>query len=401
MKTMFAKKTETILNFELWISSSIATRWVRKLALCRSADLESSRSEKFRCGKRESLRQFGCASATLSLFALCVGLLAPASASGAEAKVRIRLATLAPKDTSFHKSLQMMGEKWRQTSGDTVNLTIYTDGTMGGEGAMVSRMRVGQIQAAMLTVAGLLQIDDSVTGLQLMPMMFRSLDEFDYVREKLRPKLEKRFLDKGFVVLFWGDAGWVRFFSKHPAVHPDDFKKMKMFVSAGDTRSVEVMKAVGINPVPLEQTDVLTGLQTGLIDAVPSVPFYALAGQFYGPTPYMLEVNWVPLVGATVVTKKTWESISPSLRDALLKAAAEAGEQIKQRSRAESLESVEAMQKRGLKVQVLSPDIQTEWNKFADVVYPQIRGKVVPSEMFDEVQRLVSEYRASGGKSKP
>ena len=115
----------------------------------------------------------------------------------------------------------------------------------------------------------------------------------------------------------------------------------------------------------------------------------------------MLEVNWVPLVGATVVTKKTWESISPSLRDALLKAAAEAGEQIKQRSRAESLESVEAMQKRGLKVQVLSPDIQTEWNKFADVVYPQIRGKVVPSEMFDEVQRLVSEYRASGGKSKP
>ncbi len=266
---------------------------------------------------------------------------------------------------------------------------------------MVRRMRVGQIQAAMLTVGGLLQIDDSVTGLQLMPMMFRSLDEFDYVREKLRPTLEKRLLEKGFVALFWGDAGWVRFFSKHPALRPDDFKKMKMFVSAGDGRSVEIMKAIGINPVPLEQTDVLTGLQTGLIDAVPSVPFYALAGQFYGPTPYMLEVNWVPLVGATVVTRKTWETISSSVRDALMKSAAEAGEQMRQRSRAESLESVEAMQKRGLKVQSLSPEVQAEWNKFAERVYPEIRGKIVPAQMFDEVQRLVNEYRATGGKAKP
>jgi TRAP-type C4-dicarboxylate transport system substrate-binding protein len=332
--------------------------------------------------------------------AVCAALAAPTLVSAAEAKIRVNLATLAPKDTSFHKSLQMMGEKWRQASGDTVNLTIYTDGTMGGEGDMVRRMRIGQIQASMLTVSGLLQIDDSVTGLQLMPMMFRSLEEFDYVREKLRPTMEKRFADKGFIVLFWGDAGWVRFFSKQPAVRPDDFKKMKMFVSSGDTRAADVMKAVGINPVPLEQTDVLTGLQTGLIDCVPSVPFYALAGQFYGPASHMLEVNWVPLVGATVVTKKKWDSISPKVREALLKAAAEAGEQIKKRSRAESQESVDAMQKRGLKVQALSPEVQLEWNKFAENVYPQIRGKIVPAEMFDEVQRLVKEFRAASGTTK-
>lgn len=327
-------------------------------------------------------------------------LFTPTTLPAAEA-ARVRLATLAPKDTSFHKSLQLMGEKWRQSSGGAVTLTIYTDGTMGGEADMVRRMRVGQIQAAMLTVAGLLQIEDSVTGLQLMPMMFHNLEEFDYVREKLRPMLEQRFLEKGFVVLFWGDAGWVRFFSKQSAVRPDDYKKTKMFVWSGDTRSIEVMKAIGINAVPLEQTEILTGLSTGLIDAVPSVPVFALAGRFYDSAPNMLEVNWAPLVGATVIAKKTWETIPASNRDALRKAAAEAGEQIKARSRAESQESVEAMKKRGLKVQTLTPELEAEWYKFADGVYPRIRGKIVPMEMFDEVQRLLKEYRAAGGKPKP
>lgn len=340
----------------------------------------------------------GTAAALIGMLALAAVLWPSANSVAAEGAVRVKLATLAPKDTSFHKSLLTMGEKWRQASSGSVALTIYTDGTMGGEADMVRRMRVGQVQAAMLTVAGLLQIDESVTGLQLMPMMFHSLDEFDYVRAKLRPTLEKRFLEKGFVVLFWGDAGWVHFFSKQPARRPDDYKQMKMFVWSGDTRSVEVMKAIGIRPVPLEQTDILTGLQTGLIDVVPSVPFYALAGQFSGPAPYMLAVNWVPLVGATVITKKTWDTIPETTKASLLKAAAEAGQAINKRSRAESLESIEAMQKRGLKVQQLDPETQAEWNKFAETVYPQIRGKVVPADMFDEVLRLVNEYRAAGGK---
>ncbi len=313
----------------------------------------------------------------------------------AQAETKIRLATLAPKDTSFHKSLMTMGEKWREATGGSVTLTIYTDGTMGGESDMVRRMRVGQLQAAMLTVNGLMQIEESVSSVQNMPMMFRSLDEVDFVREKLRAALEKKLLDKGFVVLFWGDAGWVRFFSRQPAAKPDDFKKMKMHVGAGDTRTIDIMKSLGYTPVPLEQTDVLTGLQTGLIDAVPSVPFYALAGQFFGPAPYMIELNWAPLVGGTVITKKAWNAIPENQREALMKAAAEAGQAIKARSRAEADESVEAMKKRGMKVQTLTPELTAEWEQFANQAYPMIRGKIVPADMFDEVQNLLKEYRAT------
>jgi TRAP-type C4-dicarboxylate transport system substrate-binding protein len=322
------------------------------------------------------------------------------TASAAEATVRVRLATLAPKDTSFHKSLLEMGDKWRQASGGGVTLTIYTDGTMGGEADMVRRMRVGQLQAAMLSVNGLMQIETTVSALQNMPMMFHTLDEVDFVREQLRPMLEKKFEDKGFVVLFWGDAGWLRFFTKQPAVRPADFKKMKFFVGAGDTATADIIKAVGMNPVSLEQTDILTSLQTGLLEAVPSVPFYALAGQFYGPARHMVEVNWAPLVGGTVITKKCWNAIPATVKDALRKAASEAGDQIKTRSRAEGVESVEAMKKRGLTVHTLTPENEKEWQTFAEEVYPMIRGKIVPADMFEQVQSLLKDYRAAGGPAK-
>ncbi len=341
-------------------------------------------------------RRFLLSSALVAVVTL---MLLPASAQ-AQKKVNVRLGTLVPKGTSFHLTLQEMGDQWQKASGGNVKLTIYTDGTMGGEAAMVSRMRLGQLQGALLSAPGLSTIEESVRALQLMPMMFASLEEFDYVRSKLEAGLEKKFLDKGFVVLYWGDAGWVHFFSKFPAQHPDDFKKGKMFVWSGDSDSIGVMKAIGINAIPLEQTDILIGLKTGLIDSVPTVPFYALAGQFDKEAQHMLAVNWVPLVGATVITKKAWDDIPPNVQAQMKQAALTAGAKIKKLSREEAQESIAAMEKRGLKVTKLTPELQEEWNKFAETVYPQLRGKIVPADLFDEVQKLVKEYRATKGAAK-
>ena len=234
----------------------------------------------------------------------------------ANAPVKIKLGTLAPKDSSPHQSLKVMAQTWRQAPGGGVALTIYTDGTLGGEADMVRRMRIGQIQAALLTSAGLADIDDSATALQTMPLVFRTLDEVDYVREKIRSKLEQRLADKGFVVLFWTDAGWVKFFSRKPVVYPDDLKKQKLFAWAGDNKTIDIIKAAGYQPIPLETADILPGLQTGLIDAVPAPPFFALAGQFYGPAPHMLDMNWVPLVGAAIINKKGNDRVGGSDEEA-------------------------------------------------------------------------------------
>ena len=317
---------------------------------------------------------------------------------GADAPVRVKLATLIPRGTPPHEILLAMGEKWRQAPCGGVTLTIYPDGVMGGEADMVKRMRVGQIQAGLLSVVGLSEIDNSVSAIQNLPFMFRSLEEVEYVREKLQPTLEKRLADKGFVALFWGDLGWVRFFSKDAAVHPADFMKMKLFTWSGSPEQVELMSNLGFHPVPLETSDILPGLQTGLIDAVDTSPLYALAGQFYGPCPHMLEINYAPLSGATVITKKAWEGICPAARAELLKAAQDAGQQVTARSRKESAEAVEAMKKRGLKVHPVPPEVEAEWRRLAEGAYPKIRGKLVPADMFDEAVRLLRDYRASGGK---
>ena len=170
-------------------------------------------------------------------------------------------------------------------------------------------------------------------------------------------------------------------------------KQQKLFVSAGDSKALDIMKAAGYQPIPLEATDILPGLKTGLIDAVPVPPFFALAGQIYDPAPHMVDLNWVPLVGACVMTKKTWDKIPPETQQVMLAAAEKAGKEIRQQSRKEMVDAVEAMKKRGLKVHELTPEAEVAWRKVAESAYPKIRGAIVPAELFDEVLRLLKEYR--------
>lgn len=310
------------------------------------------------------------------------------------APTRIRLGTLAPQGTSYHRILQEMGERWRTASGGQVQLTVYA-GTMGSELELVRRMRLGQLQAATVTVIGLREIDPAVGALQLIPMMFRTLEEVEYVRARLEPVLAKRLAERGFAVLFWADAGWVRYFSRQPVVRPEEFKKLKVFVTAGDNEQIDLMRSAGYSPVALEWSDALTALQTGMVDVIPTIPYFALAMQFHTVASHMLEVNWLPLVGATILNQKTWGALSPQTQAALRGAAEEAGKQFQARGRAESDEAVQAMRKRGLKVATLTPAVEAEWRTTSEAFYPRIRGKMVPADMFDEVVRLLAEYRAA------
>ncbi len=330
----------------------------------------------------------------LALVVLSVG----ASIEALAAKRVIKLTTLAPRGSSYHRSLQRMGEAWRKTSGGSVELIVYPGGIQGGEAAMVERMWINQAHAGLLTATGLELIEPAVAGLQNMPMMFRSLDEVDYIGRKLQPKLEKRMRDKGFVVLSWIDTGWVRFFSRTPVVRIDDLKKLDLFTWAGDTKTIDVMTHAGLNPVPLETDNILTGLQTRMIDAVPMPPFYALALQIYRHAPHMLDLNWAPLVGALVVTRKAWEQIPEKLRLQLREAAQQTGAEIKSAGRSEGVQSVRTMREKwGLTVHEVTPAIEAEWRAAAEAAYPKIRGEIVPAGIFDEVRSLLREYRAAGG----
>jgi len=333
--------------------------------------------------------------AALGALLLALAMSCPALA---QESIKIRLGTIAPKGSTYHRALQEMGEKWRLAQGAGSSFTVFTDGTQGGEADMVRRMRVGQLNAALVSVVGLMEIDRSVAALQYMPMVFRNWGEMDAVREKLHGTLEQRLLDKGFVVLFWAEGGWVRFFSKAQELTPDDFKKTKMFVWSGDNDQVDLMKAMGYQPVPLETADILPGLQTGLISAVPSAPFFALAGQFDTVAKHMLDLKWVPVTGAAVITKKVWDQLSVAGKEQLRSGGEAAGIKVRERARQEDLESVEAMKKRGLNVHPVGPELEADWRRMAEGAYPKLRGTMVPAEMFDQVRAIVAEYRKQHAK---
>jgi TRAP-type C4-dicarboxylate transport system substrate-binding protein len=338
------------------------------------------------------------AKSSIRIVAWSVALLAAVAPALAGDRKPVKLATLAPKDSSFHQTLLRLREKWRDAPDGGVQLTIMPDGVMGGEADIVSRMRVGQIQAGVLTATGLREIDPAVSALQNLPLMFRSLEEAAYVRTKLRPAIEKRMEEKGFVLLFLGDVGWVQFFSKVPVVTPDDLKKVKLFTWAGDNEQVDLMKALDLRPVPLEVADILPGLQTGLIDAVPAVPFFALASQFYSAAPHLLQLEWAPLVGGGVITKKTWDTFPEALQKSLRESAREAGDEFVNRNQVENDQSIAAMKKRGLVVHEASAEVKAQWRAFVEPVYPRLRGTEVPAEMYDEVVKLLKELRAQAPK---
>jgi TRAP-type C4-dicarboxylate transport system substrate-binding protein len=315
-------------------------------------------------------------------------------------KVEIIMATLAPQDSAWFKVIENMGAEWKKISGGNVTLSIRAGGVVGDEPDCVRRLRLGSIQAAELTSAGLGDIDQGVACLQI-PMMFDSYEELDYVRDRIGPKLEKRIEDKGFMLLNWGDAGWVRFFSTKRVTRLDDLRKLRLFTWAGDPTEEELWKTAGFHVVPLAATDIGQQLETHGIDAVPTTALYAETADLYKIANNMCDVKWAPLVGATIVSKAAWEKIPAAQRGAMLEAARKSGDALKGDIRAQDTRAIATMAAgqtghRAIKLTITTLDAaaMADWRKQTEAVYPKMKGKMVPADLFDEVQRLRDEYRA-------
>ncbi len=312
---------------------------------------------------------------------------------GAAAQTKIKLATLAPDGSPWHRQLQSMGQAWQQRTDGRVRLVIYPGGVAGDDPDMVRKLRIGQIQAAALTVTGLADIDPAFNVFSI-PLFFDSFEEFVYVRARLTPELSRRLEAKGFVLLHWGHGGWVHFFSKQPVRTVDELRRVKIFTWAGDNTMSEIYKANGFQPVPLAATDILTGLQTGLIDALPSTPLAALSLQWFRQTPYMLDAPIAPLIGATVMSQRAWNKLSETDRRQLLEAARESEPLLDAEIPKKDSQAVEEMQRRGLTV--LEPaggEEAAAWSRVAAAFAEAMRN--APTEVREAAQRYRDEFRRS------
>ncbi|MDA7916493.1 TRAP transporter substrate-binding protein DctP [Verrucomicrobia bacterium] len=329
--------------------------------------------------------------------ALLISLVLLSSVHGEE-PLHIKLGTIAPNGTSLHRVMRMLEQDWEKTSKGRVKVTVYAGGIQGGELAMAQRLKLNSLQGGLFTASGLGKLEPRVNGLQSVPMIFRSLEEKDYVVEKLGERLEKMLAEKGLVVLAWSDAGWARWFTNVKAVTPDDMRKLNVYTWVGDPESQGVYRSVEFKAVPLDTGEILTGLKTGLIDAIAMPPFAANAMQVYRETPHMLDLDWGIVVGAIVLNKETWEKIPADLRAHYLKSAKGAGKVIQALGRKEAAQSIKTMKSKwGLQVHSVDEATLADWREASERTHKVIRGGLVPEEIFDALLATVKEYRESKG----
>ena len=153
-------------------------------------------------------------------------------------------------------------------------------------------------------------------------------------------------------------------------------------------------KEFGFRVVPLSLTDMITSLQTGMIEAVSLPPLFALLNESYRLAPNMASLRWIPLVAGTVISLRTWQQIPEELRPGMLEAATRAGDLLRGKIRQMDGDAVAEMEKRGLQVIQLDQAELDSWQKEAEEAYPQLRGRYAPAHLFDQVRRLRDEFRS-------
>jgi TRAP-type C4-dicarboxylate transport system substrate-binding protein len=291
----------------------------------------------------------------------------------------IKLATVVPDGSIWDKSLKQMGADWQQATNGRVTLTVFSGGSQGDEPTVVRKMRLGALQGASLTVVGLANLDPGFNVFSV-PFFIQSFDELNAVIEKLTPTLKQRLDAKGFVLVNWGHGGWLQVFTKRPVQTVQDLKGIKLYTSAGDDRMTQWYKANGFQPRAMAMTDILTGLTTGMLEGMPSPPLAAMAFQWYKQTPYMLDIGLAPVVGATVVAKKTWAALSEADRAKMMEIAGRVEKQLQADVPKQDAFAVALMSQQGLKV---TKATGAEWQQEAEVLARTMRGQMVPADIFD------------------
>jgi TRAP-type C4-dicarboxylate transport system substrate-binding protein len=317
------------------------------------------------------------------------------------APVEIKLATLAPANTSWHKALLDMGAAWSKETQGRVTLTVYPGGTQGDEETTLKKMRPGidQLQAAFLTSAGLAELDEAFNVFS-MPFFFESDEEEQAVERKLTPILDQRLQAKGYRLLGWGTGGWVQVFSKKPLRSLADVKAAKLFTTKGADKWLQWYVSNGFHPVALLPADIPAQLKlsTGLIDTAPNPPYLALSLQIFRDAKYMLDLHIAPLTGAMIVSNAAWNKIGAADQPKVIAAAQALEKRVRSEAPAQDAESVKQMTARGLEVITLDPKARAEFKSAATQLNATMRGSMVPADIYDMAVQERDAFRKSKGK---
>lgn len=309
----------------------------------------------------------------------------------------IKFATLAPKGSTWMNVMEEFDKAVRTETGGKVGFKIYAGGVQGDEKGVLRKIRAGQLHSAGFTGVGMGEIAPMVRILD-SPFLFNSYPEVDKVYETYDAGFRKAFEDAGYVLLGWAEVGFVYVYTNTPVRKPADLNGIKLWTWEGDPIAESAFKTLGVSPIPLSITDVMTSLQTGLIDAVYSPPMVVVALQWFTRVKYMIDVPLANSAGAILVSKKMFDQIPPDLQQILLKNGKKYMDKLTNLSRQENKTSIAEIQKRGIVILKADPkDIQT----YVEVGRKSRRsliGKMYTEQFLNSVEKTVDDVREKNSK---
>ncbi len=307
----------------------------------------------------------------------------------------LKIATALPEGQSWLVEMRKAGDRIKQRTQGRVKLKFYPGAVMGNDKTVMRKIRAGQLHGGALTSGALAAVYPDIE-LYSLPLLFRSWEEVDYVRARLDDTLAKGLEKKGFVALSISHAGFAYVFSKKRVSKVEDLAGRKIWMVEDDKMSEIAFEIAGVSPIPLQLTDVLTSLQTGLIDTVAAPPTGAIALQWHTNVKYMTDVPLMYLTGVLALDKRAFDKLKPGDQAILREEVSRVNAQLEQEYRDSAANAREALQNQGIEfVEASSAEEVARWRDISEQAIEKLRGM----DRYDEsimarLLGLVEEFRA-------
>lgn len=320
----------------------------------------------------------------------------PPAAVAANPKVQLRIATVAPEGSTWMQVMREIDAQVRKETHDEVGFKIYAGGVQGDEKVVLRKVRSGQLHGGGLTGLGLGEIAPALRVLEV-PFLFENHAQIDRVYDELGARFEAILNEGGYTLLGWADVGFVYLFSKSPIATQADLKSAKMWLWEGDPLAESFFRAVGVVPVPLAITDVMTSLQTRLVDGVYASPLGCLALQWFTRVEHYTDLPVTFATGAVIVSNEAFEKVPAAQRPVVLRICRARFEELVARTRAEDASALEEIRKSGVEPVKVAAAEAAAFVRQGRGVREEQAGKLYPRELLEAVESvLASEPRGAG-----
>ncbi len=306
----------------------------------------------------------------------------------------LKIATLAPEGSEWMQEHRAAAETIKKRTEGRVVLKFYGGGVMGNDKKVLRKIRIGQLQGGAFTASGLAEKYPDIV-LYGMPFIFRSQAEVDFVREQLDAGLLAGLEDGGFVSFGFAGGGFANFMGGMPFTTHEELKGKKIWVPEGDVISYSALESMNLSPVILPLSDVLTGLQTGLLDIISTPPAAALLLQWYTKVKYVNPLPVAYTLGLMAIDKGAFGRLTAADQAIVREVLNSTYSRLDQINRTDNEEAMTALLANGLKFFEAEPAALDLWRSVSKETNSRIwKEAAIDKDLYDRMNLLLSEFRA-------